>query len=389
MGPVQFRMLVVREVTGQADQSTRTTAETRTKVLMRYEGDTNDILARTQMTLTIDDTCGWPTDSWMTDDTAVFSTRENAQAGWTTTQEVGTGGPETASVLAGEKGGTIRIHTKVTALVAQTRTSADTGHDPTSRMYCPGSARRRLSATKDQPGSEHSVVQQHTAKMRELDRVLRDNSARRRAADAALREARMREPDDATATDEAVRALIGTMWTEFMDLERRDGHGRTITWTVKRAAPALRRLSHAMEHAGTSPEEEILQRRRIEMIREDAGRQGMMMVEKGLVGTTDWEDEIGERNTTDVDMNPTTTLTHHDTGTSTEWRNDPGMQTAFEEATPTHKHMERARAHQREHDDGHPTSWHTSVPHELVYTAHSLAADGKHSLDAWDWEERM
>ena len=22
------------------------------------------------------------------------------------------------------------------------------------------------------------------------------------------------------------------MWTEFMNLERRDGHGRTITWTI-------------------------------------------------------------------------------------------------------------------------------------------------------------
>ena len=51
--------------------------------------------------------------------------------------------------------------------------------------------------------------------------------------------------------------------------------------------------------------------------------------------------------------------------------------------------MERARAHQREHDNGNPATWHTSVPHELVYIAHSLAADGKHSPDAWDWEESM
>ena len=111
------------------------------------------------------------------------------------------------------------------------------------------------------------------------------------------------------------------------------------------------------------------------------------MVADGLIGTTDWDDETGERNTTDVNMNPITTLTHCNTSTSTEWRNDPGMQIAFEEATPTHRHMERARTHQREHDDGHPASWHTSVPHELVYTAHNLAAEGKHSLGAWDREE--
>jgi hypothetical protein len=125
------------------------------------------------------------------------------------------------------------------------------------------------------------------------------------------------------------------------------------------------------------------------MIREDAERQGAMMVADGLIGITDWEDETGERNTTGVEMNLTTTLTHHDTGTSTKWRNDPGMQTAFEEATPTHKHMERARAHQREHDNGNPATWHTSVPHELVYIAHSLAADDERSPDAWDWEESM
>ena len=113
--------------------------------------------------------------------------------------------------------------------------------------------------------------------------------------------------------------------------------------------------------------------------------------ERGIIGhwradITDWEDETGERNTTGVEMNLITTLTHHDTGTSTKWRNDPGMQTAFEEATPTHRHMERARAHQREHDNEHPATWHTSVPHELVYIAHSLAADGKHNPDAWDWD---